>query len=63
MFGQVENGDLRQIDLLPPGQVEKEVERPLPTVDVERQLFRGLGRPRTGEEIVLAAAASKASRR
>ena len=35
LLGEGEDGDFLQIDLLPPGEVEKQVERPLEPVDID----------------------------
>ena len=38
LLDQLKDRDLREVDLLRPGEVEQQVERPLPAVEAQRQL-------------------------
>jgi len=35
LFGERQHGNFLQVDLLPPGEIEKEVKRPLEPVDID----------------------------
>ena len=45
LLDQLENRDLREIDLLRAGEIEQKVERPLPPVERQGQLIRLADRP------------------
>jgi hypothetical protein len=55
LVGQLQDRDLREIDLVPPRQLQQQVERPLESVEVDAERIAGVGRVgfRLGQQVLV----------